>query len=134
MSVKMLRYRFLNVNGLIGDGVNLYDDVLEFKHFGKSLVDRSHFVPTVDLTANTGNITVGDRAYFDFPDGKDTGLKTPRISRGKDIAEIIVEARNSKMDVDKAIADAKSEKDYEEKIQKLVDGSSSSSASVAELD
>lgn len=128
MSVKMLRYRTLSVNGLIGDGVNLYDDELSFKHFGKSLVDRSHFVPTVDLTANTGNLTESDRVYYDFPDGKDTGLKVPRISRGKDIAEIIVEARESKSDVDKAISDAKSEKDYEDKIKKLVDGSSSSSS------
>ena len=133
MSVKMLRYRTLSVNGLIGDGVNLYDDELVFKHFGKSLVDRSHFVPTVDLTANTGNLTESDRVYYDFPDGKDTGLKVPRVSRGKDIAEIIVEARESKSDVDKAIADAKSEKDYEDRIKKLVEGSSSS-PSVAETD
>ena len=124
MSVKMLRYRSLSVNGLIGDGVNLYDDELEFKHFGKSLVDRSHFVPTVDLTANTGNLTESDRVYYDFPDGKDTGLQVPRISRGKDIAEIIVEARNSKQDLDKAVKDAKSEKEYEEKINNLVNGSS----------
>lgn len=135
MSFEMKRYSVISVNGLIGDGENLYVDKLVFKHFGKSLADRSHFVPTVDLTANTGNITEGDRAYYDFPDGKDTGLKVPRISRGKDIAEIIVEARECKSDVDKAISDAKSEKDYEDRIKKLVEGSSSSpSPSVAETD
>lgn len=129
MSVVMKRYSVIAVNGFIGDGENLYEDKLEFKHFGKSLVDRSHFVPTVDLTANTGNLTESDRVYYDFPDGKDTGLKVPRISRGKDIAEIIVEARASKQDVDKAISDAKSEKEYEDRIKKLVDGSSSSPSS-----
>lgn len=132
MNIKMLRYRTISVNGLIGDGVNLYDDELEFKHFGQSLVDRSHFVPTVDLTANTGNLTESDRIYYDFPDGKDTGLKVPRISRGKDIAEIIVEARNSKSDVDKAIEDAKAEKEYDEKIKNLVNGSADANSSTSE--
>lgn len=124
MVVKLLRYRSVSVNGLVGDGVNLYDDELTFKSFGPSLVDRSHFVPTVDLTANTGNLTASDRVYYDFPDGKDTGLKVPRIIRGKDIAEVIVDARNSKLDVDQAIADAKAEKEYDEKIKSLVNSSS----------
>ena len=122
----MLRYSVIDVNGLVVDGDNLYIDELPVKHFGKSLVDRSHFVPTVDLTANTGSITAGDRAYYDFPDGKDTGLKVPRFARGKDIAEVIVEAREAKMDLDDSIAEAKADKDYEDKIKNLVSGSSES--------
>ena len=124
----MVRFSVIDVNGLVGDGDNYYIDELPVKHFGKSLVDRSHFVPTVDLTANTGNLTESDRVYYDFPDGKDTGIKVPRISRGKDIAEVIVEARESKSDVDNAIEDAKAEKEYEDKIKNLVNGSSEAEA------
>lgn len=120
----MIRYKIIDVNSLVSSGDNFYVDELPVKHFGKSLVDRSHFVPTVDLTANTGNLTNGDRVYFDFPDGKDTGLKVPRITRGKDIAEVIVEAREAQLDVDKAISDAKDQKEYEDKIKSLVSDSS----------
>ena len=60
---------------------------------GPYIVDDSNFVPiseAIKQLTNQGLTDVETKSYYDFVDGRDTGIKIPitRTHDGKDIAEI----------------------------------------------
>lgn len=80
--------------------------------FGRSLVDKSHFVPVSEqvkalalhpqlgMTAGVG--------VFDFADGKDNGAPVPLARRlGTDIAELSQEIRSAQADVSAKVEQAR---------------------------
>lgn len=63
--------------------------------FGKSLVDKSGFVPVADAihALTSGNRAhVDDANQYDFPDGVDTGADISFRKKGRDLAEVYQEA------------------------------------------
>ncbi len=72
------------------NGSSLVDYSIPKITFGKSLVDKSGFVPIADAVAS---LTAGNRAHvddsnnYDFADGVDTGIDVSMRRKGIDIAE-----------------------------------------------
>lgn len=77
---------------------------------GEYVVDDSNFVPMSEavrqLTTNALSDTV-TKQYYDFADGKDTGIKVPitRTKNGKDIAEISTSIMEQVNDISNNIID-----------------------------
>lgn len=77
--------------------------------FGKSLVDKSSFVPIADAVSS---LTAGNRAHvedgtnYDFPNGKDNGADISSRIPGRDIAEIYQEAVRSRQKLSEAVSEA----------------------------
>ena len=75
----------------VGSDATIVDYNITFKKFGKSLTDKSHFVPIADAVAG---LTAGNRAHiddarsYDFADGKDDGRSFANRKRSRDIAEV----------------------------------------------
>lgn len=84
------------------------------------IVDRSHFCPVAEAIASqkvSPYSATEQKLYFDFPDGKDTGVKLPvvRMHDVKDLAEISVAVRNETQNVKNTYnkeLQAKKDKDY----------------------
>lgn len=82
----MKRYKTID----IVNGSTLVDYCIPEVKFGKSLVDKSGFVPIADAVAG---LTAGNRAHvddsnnYDFADGVDTGVDVSMRRKGIDIAE-----------------------------------------------
>lgn len=80
------------------------------------IVDDSHFVPMSEavkqLNANYTGSLEDISNYYDFPDGKDTGIEVPitRTSDGKDITEISTDIMNKVKDINENIENAKATK------------------------
>lgn len=81
--------RFARID--IINGSDLVDYKIPEIEFGKSLVDKSGFVPIADAVHA---LTAGNRAHvddgnqYDFADGVDTGADVSFRKRGRDLAEI----------------------------------------------
>lgn len=77
--------------------------------FGKSLVDKSSFVPIADAVAG---LTAGNRAHvedgtnYDFPDGKDSGADVSFRKPGRDIAEVYQDALRGREKLQEAVVEA----------------------------
>ena len=97
---------------------NFYEDSLPVIEFGESLADFSHFVPITDLTSVTGNVT--DTSFYDFPDGKDTGISRGRADSHRDIAERFVEARNAIDEHSAIVAKAKEDMEYNKALSNVI--------------
>ena len=75
----------------VGSDATIVEYTIPFKKFGKSLTDKSHFVPIADAVAS---LTAGNRAHiddsrsYDFADGKDDGRSFANRKRSRDIAEV----------------------------------------------
>lgn len=99
-------------------------DPVQDKDFGEYVVDDSHFVPMSEAVKRVTGGTLSSqevRAMYDFSDGKDTGKKVPvdRSHRFTDIAEISVEARKTAAKVQKGIAEAKEQFEFEQKLNSV---------------
>ncbi|QCS36035.1 hypothetical protein [Capybara microvirus Cap1_SP_95] len=119
--------RFITIDVL--NGSEMYDDSLPVLTFPESSVDKTHFIPQVDLTKVVGNITDSEKSkYYDFPDGKDTGASVPLARRkGADLAELIVEGRKLQEEFISDYNDAKAKKAHKEAVDKILNNSSVSS-------
>lgn len=77
--------------------------------FGKSLVDKSSFVPIADAVAG---LTAGNRAHvedgtnYDFPDGKDSGADISSRRPGRDMAEIYQDALIGRQKLREAVSES----------------------------
>lgn len=82
----MIRFNTIPTGLGCDDVINYENPVVEWE---ESLTDDSHFIPQSENNKSASPLTQADLIYFDFHDGKDTGVPVP-ISRikGVDIAEI----------------------------------------------
>ena len=75
----------------VGSEATIVEYTIPLKKFGKSLTDKSSFVPIADAVAG---LTAGNRAHiddtrsYDFADGKDDGRSFANRKRSRDIAEV----------------------------------------------
>lgn len=114
MSIK--RYSTTAICG----NVKVVDYELPIITFGKSLTDKSSFVPIADAVAG---LTAGNRAHvedganYDFPDGKDNGADISSRKPGRDLAEVYQDAVRGRQ----KLADAVAERQSVEAHKKAVD-------------
>lgn len=108
--------------------LELIDYEIPKEDVGPYVVDDSCFVPISEAVSQLTTNALGDTvvsSYFDFPDGKDTGISVPisRTKNGKDIAELSSHIMDSINDIaDKKIKaenELKAQKDFESKIQAI---------------
>ena len=109
----------------VGSDATIVEYTIPLKKFGKSLTDKSHFVPIADAVAS---LTAGNRAHvddarsYDFADGKDDGRSFANRKRSRDIAEVFQDKLKGEQALDASIAEARareaskqaSKKAYEE--------------------
>ena len=120
----------------IGSEATLVDYTIPSKKFGKSLTDKSHFVPIADAVAS---LTAGNRAHiddarsYDFVDGKDDGRSFANRKRSRDIAEVFQDTLKGTQALNSSISEARardaSRKASKEAYDKIMTSSGSSSSS-----
>ena len=118
----------------IGSDATIIEYTIPSKKFGKSLTDKSHFVPIADAVAS---LTAGNRAHiddgrsYDFADGKDDGRSFANRKRSRDIAEVFQDVHKGKQALDASISEARardaSRKASKEAYDKIMASSGSSS-------
>ena len=118
----------------VGSDATLVEYTIPSKKFGKSLTDKSHFVPIADAVAS---LTAGNRAHiddgrsYDFADGKDDGRSFANRKRSRDIAEVFQDVYKNKQALDSSISEARareaSRKASKEAYDKIMASSGSSS-------
>lgn len=97
----------------------LVDYELPVTEFGDSITDDSFFVPTAEALKTASGVLSEDevRTYYDFPDGKDTGMVPPLARRkGVDMAELSQDIRRRQDEVVIAVEEAKKKQDFEKKL------------------
>lgn len=93
---------------LVGD-IRSIEYELPVISFGKSLTDKSSFVPIADAVAG---LTAGNRAHtedgtnYDFPDGKDNGADISSRRPGRDIAEVFQDAVQGRQKLQNALEES----------------------------
>lgn len=123
--------RFISVNVISGS--ELFDYTSEYKKFGASQADKSHFVPVTDLSQIVGNMTDSEKSsYYDFPDGKDTGASVPLSRKHEDLAVLITEGRKLKKEVDSELSEAIEAEKNRQVVDNLLKSTTSSSDSSKE--
>ena len=125
--------RYSTIQAVASDAT-LVDYTIPSKKFGKSLTDKSHFVPIADAVAS---LTAGNRAHiddarsYDFADGKDDGRSFANRKRSRDIAEVFQDVYRGKQALDTSISEARareaSRKASKEAYDKIMASSDSSS-------
>ena len=118
----------------IGSEATLVEYTIPSKKFGKSLTDKSHFVPIADAVAS---LTAGNRAHiddgrsYDFADGKDDGRSFANRKRSRDIAEVFQDVYKGKQALDASISETRareaSRRASKEAYDKIMASSGSSS-------
>ena len=122
----------------IGSEATIVDYTIPLKRFGKSLTDKSHFVPIADAVAG---LTAGNRAHiddvrsYDFADGKDDGRSFAHRTRSRDIAEVFQDTLKGTQALNASVAESNareasrkaSKKAYDE-IMSSVDSSANASS------
>ena len=94
----------------VGSDATVIEYTIPSKKFGKSLTDKSHFVPIADAVAG---LTASNRAHiddarsYDFADGKDDGRSFANRKRSRDIAEVFQDTYKGKQALDAAISEAR---------------------------
>lgn len=94
----------------VGSDASIIEYTIPVKKFGKSLTDKSHFVPIADAVAS---LTAGNRAHvddarsYDFIDGKDDGRSFANRKRSRDIAEVFQEKLKGEEALNASISEAK---------------------------
>lgn len=98
--------------------------------FADSLADRTNFVPLSEQIKSLDKSgrglskagDVGDSRFYDFPDGKDTGISVPVSRRkGADLAEISVSVRKDSKKISDAVSAAASLHKDIDALKKVVD-------------
>lgn len=94
----------------VGSEATIIEYTIPNKEFGKSLTDKSHFVPIADAVAS---LTAGNRAHiddarsYDFVDGKDDGRSFANRKRSRDIAEVFQDKYKGEQALNASISEAK---------------------------
>ena len=121
----------------VGSDATVIEYTIPTKKFGKSLTDKSHFVPIADAVAS---LTAGNRAHiddarsYDFIDGKDDGRSFANRRRSRDIAEVFQDTLKGTNALKASISEArareasrKASKEAYDKIMSSPDSSSNTS-------
>lgn len=94
----------------VGSDATIVEYNIPVKKFGKSLTDKSHFVPIADAVAG---LTAGNRAHiddsrsYDFADGKDDGRSFSNRKRSRDIAEVFQDKLKGEQALNASISEAR---------------------------
>ena len=94
----------------IGSDATIIEYTIPSKKFGKSLTDKSHFVPIADAVAS---LTVANRAHiddarsYDFPNCKDDGRSFANRKRSRDIAEVFQDTLKGTEALNASVAEAR---------------------------
>lgn len=107
----MITVKRYNTISVLPDKMQIVEtDIKTSEDTGAYCVDTSHFVPKADAVQVLRAGDISNSGAYDFPDGKDTGVKMPS-SRSHfytgDIAEASVNVKDAKKAADSAIYDSK---------------------------
>lgn len=116
------------------NGSSLIDYSLPEITFGKSLVDKSGFVPIADAVSG---LTAGNRAHvddgnnYDFADGVDTGIDVSMRRKGIDIAEHFQNAYQGRIKMEEAAKEGARRVRREKSIQDAHEAAGSNPSAVS---
>ena len=119
----------------VGSEVTIIEYNIPVKKFGKSLTDKSHFVPIADAVAG---LTAGNRAhvddgrFYDFADGKDDGRSFANRKRSRDIAEVFQDKLKGEQALNASITEAHAREASKQASKKAYDEIMSSTGSLAD--
>lgn len=119
----------------VGSDATIVEYSIPMKKFGKSLTDKSHFVPIADAVAS---LTAGNRAHiddcrsYDFADGKDDGRSFANRKRSRDIAEVFQDKLKGEQALNVSISEAKAREVSKQATKKAYDEIMSSTGSPAD--
>lgn len=119
----------------VGSDATIVDYNIPIKKFGKSLTDKSHFIPIADAVAS---LTAANRAHiddglsYDFPNGKDDGRSFSNRKRSRDIAEVFQDKLKGEQALAASISEAKAREASRQASKKAYDEIMASSASSAD--
>ena len=119
----------------VGSEATIVEYTIPIKKFGKSLTDKSHFVPIADAVAS---LTAGNRAHvddcrsYDFADGKDDGRSFATRKRSRDIAEVFQDKVRGENALNASITDARAREASKQASKKAYDKIMASIGSSAE--
>lgn len=108
----------------VGSDATIVEYTIPLKKFGKSLTDKSHFVPIADAVAS---LTAGNRAHiddgrsYDFADGKDDGRSFANRKRSRDIAEVFQEKLKGEQALNASISEAQAREASKQASKKAYD-------------
>lgn len=108
----------------VGSEATVVEYTIPLKKFGKSLTDKSHFVPVADAVAS---LTAGNRAHiddgrsYDFADGKDDGRSFANRKRSRDIAEVFQEKLKGEQALNASISEARAREASKQASKKAYD-------------
>lgn len=121
--------RYSTIQAVASDAT-IIEYTIPMKKFGKSLTDKSHFVPIADAVAG---LTAGNRAHiddarsYDFVDGKDDGRSFAHRKRSRDIAEVFQDKYKGEQALNTAISESLSREASKQASKKAYDEIMSSS-------
>ena len=116
----------------VGSEAKIVEYSIPVKKFGKSLTDKSHFVPIADAVAG---LTAGNRAHiddarsYDFADGKDDGRSFANRKRSRDIAEVFQDKCKGEQALNASISEARAREASKQATKKAYDEIMSSTGS-----
>lgn len=119
----------------VGSEATIVDYNIPMKKFGKSLTDKSHFVPIADAVAS---LSAGNRAHvddarsYDFADGKDDGRSLANRKRSRDIAEVFQDKVKGEQALNASISEARAREASKQASKKAYDEIMASTASSAD--
>ena len=119
----------------VGSEATIVEYTIPYKKFGKSLTDKSHFVPIADAIAG---LTAGNRAHidddrsYDFVDGKDDGRSFANRKRSRDIAEVFQDKVKGEQALNASISEARAREASKQATKKAYDEIMASSVSSAD--
>lgn len=108
----------------VGSDATIVEYSIPMKKFGKSLTDKSHFVPIADAVAG---LTAGNRAHiddgrsYDFADGNDDGRSFANRKRSRDIAEVFQEKLKGEQALNTSISEARAREASKKATKKAYD-------------
>ena len=118
----------------VGSEATIVEYTIPLKKFGKSLTDKSHFVPIAEAVAG---LTAGNRAHiddgnsYDFADGKDDGRSFANRKRSRDIAEVFQEKLKGEQALNASISEARAREASKQATKKAYDEIMASTGSPA---
>lgn len=123
--------RYSTIQAVASDAT-IVDYNIPLKKFGKSLTDKSHFVPIADAVAG---LTAGNRAHiddgrsYDFADGKDDGRSFANRKRSRDIAEVFQDKLKGEQALNASISETRAREASKQASKKAYDEIMASSGS-----
>lgn len=108
----------------VGSEATIVEYTIPLKKFGKSLTDKSHFVPIADAVSA---LTSGNRAHiddgrsYDFADGKDDGRSFANRKRSRDIAEVFQDKLKGEQALNASISESKAREASKQATKKAYD-------------